>query len=146
VQANIAENKSVLQARAQERVINLAANVSNRMEAVIDRLQNIANRLESRLTKLLDSGVNTTASAAALASAQLSLDAAVAEISGIDASVGTAVSSVDAQASWTTLKTTFTTTKDFIKTAHRELQSSITLAKEASLEARAEQSVEVDAE
>jgi hypothetical protein len=116
------------------------------MEAVIERLQNITNRLESRLTKLSNSGVDTTASAAALASAQLSLNAAVTEMTDIDASVYAAVSSANARSGWTTLKTKFITIKNFIKTAHREIQSSISLAKAATLEARAKQSAEVESE
>jgi len=141
-QREMIRTKDALEARTQERVTNLAANMSNRMEAVIERLQNITNRLESRLTKLSNSGLDTTASAAALASAQLSLDAAIVEISNIDAAVFATVSSADVGNSWTTLKTKFTTIKDSIKTAHRELRSSITLLKEASLKARAEQSAE----
>jgi hypothetical protein len=93
-----------------------------------------------------DSGVDTTASAAALASAQLSLDEARTEIRNIDVSVYTAVSSADVRAGWTTLKAKFTTIKNFIKTAHSELRSSITLLKEASLEARAQQNAEVGIE
>jgi hypothetical protein len=139
-------DRTTLVARAQDRVTNLAANMSNRMEAVIERLQNIATRLESRMTKMSDSGVDTTASAAALASAQLSLDAAVTEISDIDASVYAAVSSADARTGWTTLKAKFTSIKDFIKTAHSELRSSVSLVKEASLAAQAEQSAEAGVE
>ena len=146
VQQEMIQRKNVLEARAQERVTNLAANMSNRMEAIIERLQNIADRLESRLTKMSDSGVDITGSAAALASAQLSLDAAVLEIGDIDASVFAAVSSTNAGSSWTTLKTKFTNIKDLIKTAHSELRSSINLSKEASLAARAEQSAEVGIE
>jgi intracellular sulfur oxidation DsrE/DsrF family protein len=139
-------DRTTLVARAQDRVTNLAANMSNRMEAVIERLQNIATRLESRMTKMSDSGVDTTAGAAALASAQLSLDAAVTEISDIDASVYAAVSSADARTGWTTLKAKFTSIKDFIKTAHSELRSSVSLVKEASLAAQAEQSAEAGVE
>jgi hypothetical protein len=146
VQGQSADPKTALEARTQERVTNLAANMSNRMEAVIERLQNITNRLESRIIKMSDSGVDTTASAAALASAQLSLDEARTEIRNIDVSVYTAVSSADVRAGWTTLKAKFTTIKNFIKTAHSELRSSITLLKEASLEARAQQNAEVGIE
>jgi hypothetical protein len=116
------------------------------MEAVIERLQNITDRLESRLTKMSDSGIDTTSSAAALASAQLSLNAATAEIDDIDASVFAAVSSADASSSWTTLKIKFTSIKDFIKTAHSELRSSVTLSKEAFLAAQSAQSAEVSIE
>jgi len=137
-----AQSKVTLEARAQQRTTNLAANMSNRMEAVIGRLQNIANRLESRLIKLADAGVDTTASAVALASAQLSLDAALAEISDIDAEVYAAFSAPDARTGWNELRLKFITIKNFIKTAHRELRSSITLIKKASLAVTTEQSAE----
>ena len=142
-QAQVAQNKAALQARAQERVTNLSANMSNRMEAVINRLQNISNRLESRIKKVNAGGVNTTASAAALASARLSLDGAMAEISDIDADVYTAFSSADVGTGWSTLKIKFSTIKNLIKTAHSELRSSISLLKEAQLEARAQQNAQV---
>ena len=145
-QQQVAHRQAALQARTQERVTNLAAKMSNRMEAVIQRLQNITTRLESRIDKLRDSGIDTTSSQAALASAQLSLDAAVLEISDIDTSVYNAVSSADARAGWTNLKAEFTTIGNSIRTAHSELQSSISLLKAASLEARAQQTVEADIE
>jgi hypothetical protein len=146
VQEQVAQRQVALQARAQERVTNLAANMSNRMEAVLERLQNITNRLESRIIKLNEQGVDTTASAAALVSAQLSLDGARAEISDIDASVYAAVSAADARAEWTTLKAKFSTVRDLLKTAHSELQQSISLLKEASVEVRSQQNTDVSSE
>jgi hypothetical protein len=133
-----------LETRAQERVTNLAANMSNRMEAVVARLQNITNRLESRMGKMAD--IDTTASAAALDSAQLSLDAAITEMANIDADVAATISSADARAAWVTLKTKFITIQNFIKTAHSELGSSIALLKEASLTAETEQSTAAEVE
>lgn len=140
MQEQAAQRKATLETRAQERVTNLSANMSNRMDSVIVRLQNITDRLQSRLTKLNEAGVNTTDSAAALAAAQLSLDGAQAEISDIDVAVYRAVSSEDIHSGWISLKTKFTTIGNSIKTAHSQIRSSISLAKEATLESRAQQS------
>lgn len=146
VQEQVAKRKATLETKSQERVTALAGNMSTRMESVIKRLQNITDRLESRIIKLNDAGVNTTSSAAALASAQLSLNAAQAEISDIDVMVYEVISSNDIHTGWTSLKTKFSNIKNFIKTAHRELRTSITLLKEATLEARAQQHAQVDTE
>jgi intracellular sulfur oxidation DsrE/DsrF family protein len=146
VQEQVIQRQATLEARAQERVTNLSANMSNRMEAIIARLQNISDRLESRIVKMNESGVDTTASAAALASAQLSLDGALAEISDIDASVYAAVSAADVRSGWATLKAKFEGIRDLIKTAHSELQRSISLLKEASVQGTVQQDTEVSTE
>ena len=147
VQEQVIQRQATLEARAQERVTNLSANMSNRMEAIIARLQNISDRLESRIVKMNESGVDTTASAAAaLASAQLSLDGALAEISDIDASVYAAVSAADVRSGWATLKAKFEGIRDLIKTAHSELQRSISLLKEASVQETVQQDTEVSTE
>lgn len=142
----VIQRQATLEARAQERVTNLSANMSNRMEAIIARLQNISDRLESRIVKMNESGVDTTASAAALASAQLSLDGALTEISDIDASVYAAVSAADVRSGWATLKAKFEGIRDLIKTAHSELQRSISLLKEASVQGTVQQDTEVSTE
>ena len=146
VQEQVIQRQATLEARAQERVTNLSANMSNRMEAIIARLQNISDRLESRIVKMNESGVDTTASAAALASAQLSLDGALAEISDIDASVYAAVSAADVRSGWATLKAKFEGIRDLIKTAYSELQRSISLLKEASVQETVQQDTEVSTE
>ena len=129
VQANVDQRKIALQVRAQERVTNLAANMSNRMEAAINRLQNVSGRIESRIEKLKARGVVTAGAENALASAQVSLNAALAEIATIDADVQAAVSSQNARAGWNQVKAKFFIIRDHITTAHTELRASVAALK-----------------
>lgn len=139
VETRISDQKIALQARAQERVINLAANMSNRMEAVIARLQNVSNRLQSRIEKINARGIDTQEAQNALASAQISIDAALGEIATIDADVSAAISSSDARAGWNTVKVKFFSIRDHITTAHTELRASVAGLKEATANPQTEQ-------
>jgi len=125
LQNPVNERQVTLQARGQERVTNLAANMSNRMEAVTARLENIAKRIETRINKLAAAGIDTQNAAAGLASARMSIEKAQTEIATIDAAVLAAVSSEDFRASWQTLKARYTIIKDHLKTAHTELRNAL---------------------
>lgn len=135
MQANMTERRAQLQEITQQRITNLAANMSNRMDSAIVRLQDIIDRLDSRIQKLEAAGIDTSAAKAALASSQLSVDAALAEIATIDTTVVSAISSEDARADWSTAKTKFVTIRDYLKTAHAELKASVAALKEAAVAA-----------
>lgn len=117
------ERTGQLSQRAQDRIINLAANISNRIDAVITRLQNIADRIASRITKLGDSDVDTITAASALASAQISLDAAKAAMLIIDTEVVTAVGSADVRMAWQSVTSIYTTARNHLGTAHTEIRA-----------------------
>jgi hypothetical protein len=121
--------RTVLNERTQERIINLAANMSNRIEATTARLQNISNRLVSRIEKMEGSEVDTDTAIAALASAQISLDAASAAMENIDTEVTQAVGSEDMRSTWFTVKNTYVTATNHLKTAHSEIVASVAALK-----------------
>jgi hypothetical protein len=131
IQTTRAENRTQLEARAQTRILNLAANMSNRMEAILTRLQNITDRIETRIVKLNELGVDTTEAGAALASAQLSIDAAMAEIANIDTEVSNAIGSEDVRTSWNEVKEIYRRIHDHILTARTELRATVAALKSA---------------
>ena len=55
-----------MEAARQNRVLNLSANISNRMEGAIARLATINERLGSRIEKLTAAGIDTNAATAKL--------------------------------------------------------------------------------
>lgn len=126
------ERRGVLQDRAQTRIINLAANTSNRHEAAIRRLENVANRLDSRITKLQAQGLDTSAGVAALAVARTELSRARTLLATIDADVVTFVSSENPQTNWGRVKNIYTDSRDAIKAAHSALQTSLIALQQVS--------------
>lgn len=132
LQAQQAERRSALTDRAKERITNLAANVSNRMDAAAARMQDIINRLDSRIDKLEAAGLDTTQAAAALASAQTSVTAAISELSRIDVIVQNAVTAEDPRAAWASVKVTYGGIRAQLQTAHTEIKASVQALKEAA--------------
>jgi exonuclease VII small subunit len=115
----------VLNARAQERITNLAANISNRFDAIIARLQNITSRLNTRIEKLDNAAVDTSAAKQSLEAAQTALDAARADMRGIDAKVLQVVGSTNPKADWQEVRATFISAREHVRTAHSELRSTV---------------------
>lgn len=126
-----AEQRIQLHERAQERILNLAANISNRMEAAITRIDTISLRLESRISKLETQGMDTTEARAALASAKLSLNAASLSIANIDELVTQTIRTDDVRKDWIEVRKAFLTTRDHLLTAQAELRTSVAALKQA---------------
>lgn len=124
-----AESRGVLSERLQQRVRNLAANVSNRMEAAIERLEHIADRLDARLEKQRASGTDTTDAAASLARARTELAAARVTLAEIDAQVARALTSLTPRAEWSQVRSTYTSARTSILNSHAALRESLILAK-----------------
>ena len=116
---------TVLQKRAQERIINLAANISNRFEGLIARLDNIAGRLQKRIDKLESEGYDMSSARASLDSARSSLSAAKNDLSGIDAKVTGAIGSVDPRGKWREVRATYLRARDHVRAAHSSLRDTI---------------------
>lgn len=135
-QATRSENRANIRAeldeRARERITNLAANVSNRMDAAAARMQNIIDRLESRIDKLAASGLDTAEASAALASAQTSIDAAVGELASIDVTVASTISAESPRAAWAETKATYTAIRSQLRTAHNEMKASVQALRDAA--------------
>ena len=119
------ERRAALDERASERITNLAANVSNKMDAAASRLQNIIDRLNSRIDKLAIAGINVSEARAALLSAQLSVTTAVNTLATIDAVVLAAITSEDPRASWPTVRATFENIRTELTVARTEIRAAI---------------------
>lgn len=116
----------------QERLINLAANMSNRIEAMETRLSKISARLDSRLNKMTEAGISTQAAAQQLASANQLLREVRGRLTTIDADVINAVTAespavkiIELQGSYRTMTTT-------LRNAHTELVATLILLKQAT--------------
>ncbi len=129
------ERQAALNELRQKRVLNLSANISNRMEAAISRLYNIVARLETRIATLKNNGVDTAAAEAKLREAANHLSEAKALISNIDSLVNDATTSTEPQNRWANVRTTYQNTGSKIRSAHQALRETVALLKEAVIEA-----------
>ncbi len=118
---------------AQTRLLNLAANMSNRMEGVVKRLQNVADRLASRLTKMEAQGNDVTSARAELALAQQKINEANQNLTTIDTEVNAFIGSATPRENWQNLKTTYLHTRTAIIAAHQSILATINLAQNAAL-------------
>lgn len=93
--------------RTQERITNLAANLSNRHERTIERLTLISNRLKARIDILKAGGMDTAAAEAKLMEANYSLINIRGSFTDIDMKVRSAVSAKNGARAWRELSGTY---------------------------------------
>ena len=117
--------------QSRQRITNLAALMSNRIEAALVRMLNISTRLDSRIDKMAAEGLEVTKAESSLASANLSLEAVRESISTIDSQVAAVVGAEDVRVAWQNLKTIFTDSRDQLKTAQMELRNTVSALKSA---------------
>jgi hypothetical protein len=129
---NLLQRQAALQARSQERIINLTANVSNRIDAIIVRFLNISQRLESRIEKVNANGLNTSEATRHLAEAQAIITEISTTMQGIDTAVAQALSSADVRTNWQTVRATLTSAQNNIERANRTLTACITAIETAT--------------
>lgn len=122
-----------LQRVAQTRLMNLAANMSNRMDSAVARLQNVTGRLNSRLGKMEIEGKDVTAARTELALAQSKLDEAKRNLATIDTEVNAFVGSATPRENWNNLKNTYLNTRALIITAHQSILATINLAQNTTV-------------
>ncbi|MEZ4194827.1 MAG: hypothetical protein R3B53_00280 [Candidatus Paceibacterota bacterium] len=132
--AEIAERKTALRAVQQERIINLAANISNRMDAAINRLFTIIERLEQRMAKMKEAGVATEPAEEKLREAARNLSEARSLMQDIDLYVTEATASTEPVGKWQSVKERYLNVGKLIRLAHQNLRESIKLLKEATRE------------
>jgi len=137
IQARGEERRTALQERAQERLLNLAANMSNRMEAAIRRLTNVAERLESRMEKLEQQGVNTVEARRQLTNATERIASARASLANIDTDVVQFITSSDPRASWMRVRSIYDSARTDIMAAHNALRATLTSLGQAIAEQEA---------
>lgn len=121
---------SVLSPRAQERITNLAANTSNRLDAIIARLQQITARLDTRIQKIAATGVNVETAERSLNATKTSLDLARADMNNIDEAVRRVIGSPTPKQEWQSVRIRFVSARDHIRNAHTELRNTINAIKQ----------------
>ena len=126
------QGQSVLSERTQKRIINLAANISNRLDGISDRMTQIAGRLEKRIEKQASEGYDVTAAKNSLNAARTALETARNDLSTIDRKVVATVGSTNPKASWKDVRATYIVARDNIKVAHTELRNTIVNLKSAT--------------
>ena len=109
----------------QTRIINLAANISNRIDASIRRLTNIADRLESRMRKLDARGIDTTDAATHVAQARQTLARLTERMSSIDQAVYDSVTSQTPRDTWQQVKPIFQNAATDLPSAHAALRAAV---------------------
>lgn len=136
IQARVSERQDLrnvrqasLNAVHQERILNLSANISNRMEAAISRLYAIIDRFEQRISKLKESGLDTRVTEAKLREAAQLLAEAQAALQNIDSQVYAATTSTEPQAGWQSVRETYLKTGENIRASHQALRETLTLIK-----------------
>lgn len=117
--------QSVLSERAQERITNLAANISNRFDGIVARLENIHNRLETRIIKLEESGADVSQARQSLTKSHEALNRAKGELRGIDEAVAYVVGSPNPKTAWQQVRLTFISAREEVRTAHTELRNTV---------------------
>lgn len=131
-----AERAGALAEVRQKRVLNLSANISNRMEAAIARLFIISERLSARIEKLTAAGIETTAASSKLREANVYLTQARANLANIDNLVYGATTSPEPRVGWQNVRTVYAETARLIRSAHLAIRETIVLLKVATANQR----------
>jgi F0F1-type ATP synthase membrane subunit b/b' len=129
------ERRTTLAETAQKRVMNLAANISNRIDAAVSRLSNIAERLESRMEKLATAGVDTTAAEEELATAKELLSSIADRMDTIDSDIYRTITSETPRESWKTIRAFLVEIKTDLGAAKAALRATVASLKSAVAEA-----------
>lgn len=138
-----AERQTALQNVRQQRVLNLSANISNRMDSAIERIFTIITRIEQRIEKLKASGVDTAEAEVKLRESAQLLAEARATISDIDNIVYNATTSVEPKTAWQDVKAVYKETGALIRASHQALREVVALLKSAASEAELQTSAAV---
>lgn len=124
------ERRGALESRMQDRVINLASNVTTRLTAALDRMSNIATRLETRINKLTALGVDTGTAQSRLQEARRAIEAGNTKLKNIP-SVSTAIRGDSPRESFRAIRVELVAVRDLVRESHRLLVDTVTILKEA---------------
>ncbi len=134
-QATRNERQIALTEIRQQRILNLSANLSNRMESAIERLFNIVDRLEERIAKIKQTGVNTDLAEAKLREAAQLLAEARARLANIDNLVFSATTATEPKSEWQVVRQIYIDCGNIIRRSHQALRDTIALLKSAIADA-----------
>ena len=124
-QAVRADRQAALSEIRQQRVLNLSANISNRMDAAVTRLFSVVERLETRIEKLKQAGIDTAAAEAKLREAAEYVASARALLGNIDTLVYNATTSEQPLTNWQEVRTTYQEAARLIRASHQALRETI---------------------
>lgn len=110
--------------RQQERIINLAANISNRLDATMFRLVQIETRLATRIAQFTTEGYDTGVANIYRDQALENIQTARDTLASIDNEVMTAVTSADVVTAWRDVRATYELAANEIRAAHLALTNS----------------------
>lgn len=127
----LVERKTALQEVRQQRIINLSANISNRMDSAIARLFTIIERLEQRILKLQEQGFITSPAEEKVREAARNLAEARTMMQNIDTEVVEATTSAEPVGRWQSVRETYLNVGKLIRQAHANLRSAVELLKTA---------------
>jgi hypothetical protein len=125
--------RTTLPRTAQMRIMNLAANISNRFDAAVRRLSNIHDRLESRATKLDNEGVNTAPARQKIAEAKTYRENAAQSLATIDTVVAQFVGSETPRERWQLLKETYRSIAEQIRLSYQATVDALLLLRTATV-------------
>ena len=120
-----------LKKETQKRIINLAANISNRFDGIIARLQNISGRLNKRIKKQAEEGYDVRTAQSSLEAADKALNEARDQMRDIDTAVVGAIGSPDPRGEWKKVRINYLSSRDAIRIAHTELKNTVSALKNA---------------
>lgn len=129
VEQKLPINQTFLSNVEQQRITNLCANISNRLDAAIARQDNIAKRLNSRIVKMRELGVDTTSAETKLAETTITINTAKNTIKNIDTLINQTITSPTPKTAWLSVRTTYTETETLVKQTQEELRMVIQLLK-----------------
>lgn len=122
-------NQTPLSNAEQQRITNLCANISNRLDATIARQDNIAKRLNSRIVKMRELGADTTSAETKLAEATITINTSKNTIKNIDTLINQTITSPTPKTAWLSVRTTYTETETLVKQTQEKLRMVIQLLK-----------------
>lgn len=132
--------KTMLTSQRQERIINLAGNINERLDAAITRLANITARLYTRIDKLKKSGIDTSLAETKLTQAKDIINTSSNELAQIG-SIQTIVSSDSPREAFAKIRMQFINIRTSLMEAHALLRETVALLKEAVQKAESERGV-----
>lgn len=115
-------NERPLTASQQDRIINLAANISNRLDMALTRLQNIHTRMESRAELLTSSGQDTTSATDTLTQSKALLTQIKTRLETIDSKVYSATTAPTPRTAWVLVRNEYVAIATDLRSS-KELQT-----------------------
>lgn len=122
--------ESPLSVRQQERITNLAANISNRMDATVVRLEQINKRVASRADKTENYDEVMANVKSNTEKVNASLQKAKRTLGQMDTNIASVVGSEKPKERWWQVRTFYLDAKDNLREAHELLSLSVLMLKE----------------